>query len=99
MSSNANDGGTTGNTVDNTVGGNTAGNTKNSTTGNTDASTPKLICDRCKLEMTPQKTHFSYLGHAFSTDIPTCPGCGQVYIDEQLAKGRMAQVEMELEDK
>ena len=60
---------------------------------------PKLICDRCNLEMIPQKNHFSYLGHAFSTELPTCPACGQVYIDEKLAKGRMAQVEMELEDK
>ena len=58
-----------------------------------------LICDRCNMEMTPQKTHFNYLGHAFSTDLPTCPCCGQVYVDEKLAKGRMAQVEAELEDK
>ena len=59
----------------------------------------QLICERCMLEMIPKKTHFHYLGHAFSTEIPSCPGCGQVYIDEKLAKGRMAQVEMELEDK
>ena len=59
----------------------------------------KFICDLCDAEMLPQKTHFSYLGHAFSTELPTCPVCGQVCIDEKLVKGRMAEVEMELEDK
>ena len=63
------------------------------------SETQQLICDRCNIEMVLQKTHFNYLGHAFSTELPTCSGCGQVYIDEKLAKGRMAQVEAELEDK
>lgn len=58
-----------------------------------------LICHRCKLPLLPQKTFFKYLGHSFHTEIPTCPKCGMVYISESLAKGRMAQVEQELEDK
>jgi hypothetical protein len=32
-------------------------------------------------------------------DLPRCPVCGQVYIGEKLVKGRMAHVEMGLEDK
>lgn len=58
-----------------------------------------LFCDCCKLELEPRETHFSYLGHAFSAVLPACPSCGLVFIDEQLAKGRIAEVEMELEDK
>ncbi|MCL1873010.1 MAG: hypothetical protein FWF85_02700 [Clostridiales bacterium] len=59
----------------------------------------QLYCDYCNVELEPQKTHFTYLGHAFHAEIPCCPKCGQVYIDEELVKGRMARVEMELEDK
>ena len=58
-----------------------------------------LFCDYCDIALAEQKTHFTYLGHAFQTVLPRCPRCGQVYIDEEIVKGRMAQVEMELEDK
>jgi hydrogenase maturation factor HypF (carbamoyltransferase family) len=58
-----------------------------------------LLCHRCKVPLIAQKTFFKYLGHSFHTDIPTCPKCGIVFISESLAKGRMAQVEQELEDK
>ena len=59
----------------------------------------QLYCDLCQEALTLQKTHFTYLGHAFLAELPRCPLCGQVYIDEDLVKGRMAQVEMTLEDK
>lgn len=59
----------------------------------------KLICNLCNVPLTPQKTEFHYLGHTFSADIPKCPKCGQVYIPEDLVTGKMAQVEMQLEDK
>jgi hypothetical protein len=51
------------------------------------------------VEMLPAPTGFSYLGHAFRTDVLRCPSCGQVFIPESLAKGRMAEVETTLEDK
>jgi len=59
----------------------------------------QLYCDHCDMALTLQKTHFTYLGHAFQAELPRCPNCGQVYIDEKLVKGRISQVEMELEDK
>lgn len=59
----------------------------------------KKICHRCQKEMVPQKTDFTYLGHVFYADMLRCPDCGQVYIPEKLAKGRIAEVEMQLEDK
>jgi len=59
----------------------------------------KLICSICNLELKPANANFSYLGHSFRAEVPRCPGCGQVFIPEELVKGRIAEVEMELEDK
>ena len=59
----------------------------------------KLICCRCNKELVPTQTFFDYLGHNFHTDILRCPECGEVYTPESLVKGRMAEVEQELEDK
>ena len=32
-------------------------------------------------------------------DVRTCPGCGKVFISQDLAEGRMAEIEEQLEDK
>jgi len=58
-----------------------------------------IICCKCQKELTPTKTYLSYLGHSFFADIPRCPECGEVYISEELVKSRIAEVEMQLEDK
>ncbi len=58
-----------------------------------------IICAKCHQELVPAKTYLSYLEHSFSATILRCPECGQVYIPEELAKGRIAEVEMQLEDK
>ncbi len=57
------------------------------------------ICQACNRELVPRKTDFSYLGHSFYADILACPQCGQVFIPEEMARGRIAEVEMRLEDK
>lgn len=59
----------------------------------------EMICWRCQRKLEPKQTFFQYLGHTFHTDILCCPECGEVLIPEDLAKGRMAEVEQELEDK
>ncbi len=59
----------------------------------------RLICEPCGLELAPRKTYFTYLGHAFNAEMLCCPGCGQVYIPEDLVRGRIHQVETTLEDK
>lgn len=59
----------------------------------------KLICDRCKVEMVELEVEFSYLNRSFRHKVPRCPACGQVYIPEKLAKGRMNEVEKNLEEK
>ena len=59
----------------------------------------KLICHKCNEELVLQRTDFTYLGHAFFTDLPRCPKCGQVFISEDLVRGRISDVETQLEDK
>ncbi len=59
----------------------------------------KLVCFKCRITLTPAKTEFSYLGHRFHVDMLRCPQCGQVFIPEEVVKGRMAEVEMAFESK
>jgi ribosomal protein L37AE/L43A len=56
-------------------------------------------CGKCGQELKTSKTVFSYLGHTFAHDVPVCPACGKIFISEELAEGRMAEVEALLEDK
>jgi len=59
----------------------------------------KLICYKCQKELELKKTDFSYLDHSFFTEVPVCPECGLVFISEDLVKGRISEVEMQMEDK
>jgi transcription initiation factor TFIIIB Brf1 subunit/transcription initiation factor TFIIB len=59
----------------------------------------RLVCAKCGIPLEPAKTQFGYLGHKFHTDVPRCPECGQVFISEELARGRIVEVETSLEDK
>jgi uncharacterized protein (DUF2225 family) len=45
------------------------------------------------------RTKLAYLNHEFSHELLRCPVCGQVYIPEELANGRISEVETMLEDK
>ena len=58
-----------------------------------------LECCRCKTSLTVKKVNFDYLAHNFFADVPVCPECGQVYVSEELAKGKMADLERHLEEK
>ena len=58
-----------------------------------------LMCDRCNVPLAMAEVHFSYLDHNLRHKVLRCPECGQVYIPEELAKGRMKEVETLLEDK
>ena len=57
------------------------------------------ICYACQIPLETARVDFSYMGLEFHTELPKCPKCGQVFIDEDMARGRMAEVETELEDK
>jgi YgiT-type zinc finger domain-containing protein len=56
-------------------------------------------CANCGVELKPAKVSFTYLGNTFSHEVPVCPKCGEVFIAPELAEGRMAEVEEQLEDK
>ena len=56
-------------------------------------------CAKCDKELVLKKMQFSYLGHKFSHEIMRCPKCGNGLIPKELAEGRMAEVEAQLEDK
>jgi predicted RNA-binding Zn-ribbon protein involved in translation (DUF1610 family) len=47
----------------------------------------------------PITTKFSYLKRTFQADVFRCPKCGLVYIPEEMARGRMAEVERQMESK
>ncbi|UWG95693.1 hypothetical protein LPY66_12290 [Dehalobacter sp. DCM] len=58
-----------------------------------------LLCLKCNAAMEQQKTSFTYLGFNFEASLPRCPVCGQVYISEDIVKGKIKEVETLLEDK
>ena len=58
-----------------------------------------LVCGLCGTPLKTMKTEFMYLEFSFSADIPTCESCGQVYVPPSLARGRIRDVEVQLEDK
>ncbi|MEG1929648.1 MAG: hypothetical protein RR131_00775 [Anaerovorax sp.] len=62
-------------------------------------STPTRICYKCHVEMEPMEAQFSYLDRIFRHKVLRCPQCGQVFIPEELATGRMHEVESALEEK
>ena len=57
------------------------------------------ICAKCNIALVMKPAKIEYLGNAFPVDVPMCPSCGQVFIPEKLALGKMAEVEHALEDK
>lgn len=56
-------------------------------------------CADCGQPLEPGKVDVSYLGNSFQVELLKCPNCGQVLIPEELALGKMAEVEKALEDK
>lgn len=58
-----------------------------------------LVCCKCEREFAKAKVTASYLGGEFPIELWRCPGCGVVYIPEDLATGKMLKVEQALEDK
>ncbi len=57
------------------------------------------ICANCGVPLELGKVDIGYLGSSFPVDLLKCPKCGLVLIPEELALGKMAEVEKALEDK
>jgi hypothetical protein len=56
-------------------------------------------CAACGATLVTGKVMISYLGSAYPVDLLKCPSCGLVLIPEELALGKMLEVEKSLEDK
>ena len=56
-------------------------------------------CGKCKVPLVLKKAVFSYLGRDVTHEVSRCPVCGKVQIPKDLAEGKMAEVEGQLEDK
>jgi uncharacterized Zn finger protein len=56
-------------------------------------------CAQCARELETASVTIGYMDSAFQVDLLRCPKCGQVFIPEDLALGKMAEVEKQLEDK
>jgi len=57
------------------------------------------ICDKCKEKLVLRKVKVTYLGGNFEVELRACPKCNNVFIGEELALGKMLEVEKGLEDK
>lgn len=66
---------------------------------NQESQPEPIICQPCNTPLTLGKITLSYLGSQFPVELYRCSQCGLVYIPEELAEGKMKQVEAALEDK
>lgn len=65
----------------------------------TEVQQPNLVCCKCQIPLVLGKVTLAYLGSTFPVELYKCAQCGLVYIPEELANGKMKQVEAALEDK
>jgi hypothetical protein len=58
-----------------------------------------LVCAKCDQALTPGEVTVTYLDFTFPVELLRCPSCGAAHISEELAIGKMLEVEQMLEDK
>jgi ribosomal protein S27AE len=56
-------------------------------------------CHKCDIFLSVGPATLMYMGNKIKAQLPVCPQCGFVFIAEELALGKMAEVEQILEDK
>jgi hypothetical protein len=57
------------------------------------------LCGACGEPLVPGPARLSYLGSVFDVELPVCPRCRAALVPEELATGKMLEVERILEDK
>lgn len=62
-------------------------------------TTTEWVCDKCHQALVSQKVKVRYLDGNFEVDLLKCPTCQMVFISDELAMGKMLEVEKGLEDK
>lgn len=65
----------------------------------TEIMTTPWKCGKCGVELQNGLIRATYLGNDFEVEELKCPSCGMVLITEDLALGKMLEVEQSLEDK
>lgn len=63
-----------------------------------DDKTPWL-CSKCGTKLEKKLVIVKYLSGNFEVELMKCPKCNMVLISEELARGKMLEVEKSLEDK
>ncbi len=58
-----------------------------------------FYCARDGARLEKGKVELTYQGHTFPVEMLRCPVCGQPLITEELAAGKMREVEQTLEEK
>ena len=58
-----------------------------------------IHCAQCGTRLEPVKASAIYLKFRFDIEIPGCPVCGRVYVSEELALTKVAELEALLEQK
>lgn len=56
-------------------------------------------CAGCSQALQPTKVDVSYMNSVFTVELMACPQCGVILVPENLAVGKMLEVEQLLEDK
>ncbi|MCF8068491.1 MAG: DNA-binding protein [Desulfobacterales bacterium] len=56
-------------------------------------------CEKCHQPLAMGPVSVEYLGNRFDIRLPKCEKCGLILVPEDLALGKMAEVEQILEDK
>ena len=64
-----------------------------------DYSSGSMICAKCNEPLERGQVTLEYLGSSFPVELPKCPKCNKVFIDESLVYSKMLRVEKALEDK
>lgn len=57
------------------------------------------LCSKCGAKLEKSLTKVKYLNGDFEVELLKCPKCNMVLITEELALGKMLEVEKGLEDK
>lgn len=64
-----------------------------------DATSLAWTCAKCNCALVTQKVKVRYLEGNFEVELLKCPRCNMVFISEELALGKILEVEKSLEDK
>lgn len=59
----------------------------------------ELTCSKCNVPLISTKITLTYMNLDFYAELPACPHCGQVYISEEMVRSKIAEVEIQMEDK